>query len=88
MIGLLKQKYKILESPLPINLIKHKSDGQYACIDTIVTVCAVLMSLSDPVIQNELNSVECVHISDSDNNHLQIVQYHFPFGFLVTPTHL
>ena len=49
-IGLLKQKYKILEGPLPINLIKHRHDGQYANIDRIVTVCAALTNLCDPVV--------------------------------------
>jgi len=38
--GLLKQKYTILEGPLPVNLIKHKSDGEYAIVDKILTVCA------------------------------------------------
>ena len=46
-IGLLKKKNNILEGPLPINLIKHKSDGQYA----INTVCIALTNLSDPVIR-------------------------------------
>lgn len=49
-IGLLKQKYKLLEGPLPLNLIKHKSDGEYATIDRIVTVCASLTNLSDPIV--------------------------------------
>ena len=49
-IGLLKQKYKILEGPLPLNLIKHKSDGEYATIDKVVTVCAALTNLSDSIV--------------------------------------
>lgn len=50
-IGLLKQKYKILEGPLPLNLIKHKSDEEYATIDKVVTVCAALTNLSDPIVR-------------------------------------
>ena len=37
-----KNKYTILQSTLPINLIKHKSDTDYANIDKILTVCAAL----------------------------------------------
>ena len=48
-IVLLKQKYNILEGILPVNLIKHKSDGEYATIDKIVIVCAALTNLSDSV---------------------------------------
>ena len=44
-IGLLKQKYTILEGPLPVNLIKHKSDGEYAIVDKILTVCAALTNV-------------------------------------------
>ena len=35
-IGLLKQRYTILEGPLPVTLIKHKSDREYATIDLFV----------------------------------------------------
>ena len=50
-IGQLKQKHTILEGPLPVNLIKHKFDGDYATIDKIITVCAALTNLSDSVVQ-------------------------------------
>jgi len=49
-IGLLKQKYTILEGPLPVNLIKHKSDEEYATVDKILTVCATLTNLCDSVV--------------------------------------
>ena len=45
-IGALKDKYTILQSTLPINLIKHKFDTDYANIDKILTVCAALVNLS------------------------------------------
>ena len=50
-IGLLKQKYTILEGPLPLILIKHKSDGEYATVDKLVHVCAALTNLCDSVVQ-------------------------------------
>ena len=40
-IGLLKQKYTILEGP-------HKSDGEYATIDKIVTA---LTNMCDSIVQ-------------------------------------
>ena len=49
-IGLLKQKYTILDGPLPLNLIKHKDDGDYATIDKIVHICAALTNLSDSIV--------------------------------------
>ena len=50
-IGLLKQKYHILQGPLPVNLIKHKSDSEYATIDKILTVCGALTNLCDTVVK-------------------------------------
>lgn len=47
-IGLMK-KYTILQSVLPVSLIKHTGDEDYATIDRILTVCASLTNLS-PVI--------------------------------------
>ena len=50
-IGLLKQKYTVLERPLPVKIIKHKSDGEYATVDKLVHVCATLTNLCDSVVQ-------------------------------------
>ena len=41
-IGILKNKYSILQSTLLINIVKHKYDTDYANIDKILTVCADL----------------------------------------------
>ena len=50
-IGLLKNKYKILQGTLPLHLIKHKHDSQdYANIDRILTVCAALVNLCSSVV--------------------------------------
>ena len=48
-IGLMKKKYTILQSVLPVSLIKHTGDENYATIDRILTVCASLTNLS-PII--------------------------------------
>jgi len=58
--GLLKQKYTILEGPLPVNLIKHKSDGEYAIVDKILTVCAALTNLCDSVVSWFTSTVSAI----------------------------
>lgn len=49
-IGLLKNKYTILQSTLPISLLKHKHDSEYANIDRILTVYAALVNLCPSVV--------------------------------------
>ena len=49
-IGLLKLKYKILRSTLPINLIMSTTDDEYSTIDKIVTVCAALCNCCESVV--------------------------------------
>ena len=48
-IGLLKNKYTILQGTLPV-LLKHKDDTDEAFIDKLLTVCAVLVNLSPSVV--------------------------------------
>lgn len=50
MIGLLKNKYTILESTLPMLVLRHQSDSEFANIDKIVTVCAALINLTPPIV--------------------------------------
>ena len=50
-IGLLKQKYTVLEGPLPVNLIKYKSDGESATVNKLVHACAALTNLCDSLVQ-------------------------------------
>ena len=49
-IGLLKNKYTFLQSTLPVNLLRHRSDSEYANIDKIITVCAAITNLSPSVV--------------------------------------
>ena len=50
-LGLLKNKYKILQGTLPIQVLKHKHDTrEYANIDRILTVCAALINLCPSVV--------------------------------------
>lgn len=49
-IGLLKNKYTLLQSILPINMIKHKDDSEFANIDKVLTICAALVNLSPSVV--------------------------------------
>ena len=49
-IGLLKNKYTILQAILPVCILKHKDDTDFAFIDKILTVCAALTNLSPGVV--------------------------------------
>ena len=49
-IGLLKNKYTILQGPLPVCLLKHKGDLQVANIDKILVVCSALTNLSRSIV--------------------------------------
>ena len=53
-IGLLKNKYTILQGTLPIRLIKHKNDSEYPHIDKIVSVCCALTNLSQSIVPCKL----------------------------------
>ena len=45
-IGLLKNKYTILQGTLPVLLLKHKDDTDEAFIDKLLTVCCTCKSVS------------------------------------------
>ena len=49
-IGLLKNKYTILQATLSIRFIKHDNDTEYSQIDKIVIICCALANLSKPVV--------------------------------------
>ena len=49
-IGLLKNKYRILKGPLPVNMLKHKGDITVANIDKIWVVCASLTNICPSVV--------------------------------------
>ena len=49
-IGLLRQKYKILRSILPINLIMCKNGEECSTIDKIATICSALCNCCDSVV--------------------------------------
>ena len=49
-IGLMRQKFTILESILPINLIMCNEQADYSLIDKIVTVCCSLCNCCDSVV--------------------------------------
>ena len=51
-IGLLKNKYTILQSILPVNLVRHKNETEFANIDKLLTTCAALVNLSPSVVPN------------------------------------
>ena len=49
-IGLLKNKYTLLKGPIPVNLLKHKSDTDVANTDKILVVCSALTNLHKAVV--------------------------------------
>ena len=49
-IGLLRQKYTILESTLPINMIMCDSETDCSMIDKIVNICCALCNCSESVV--------------------------------------
>ena len=49
-IGVLKNRYTILQSQLPISLIKRKGDEVTATVDKLLTVSAALTNLGEPVV--------------------------------------
>ena len=51
-IGILKQKYTILQSILPISFIANK-DQESAAIDKLVRVCCALVNLSPSVVPQD-----------------------------------
>ena len=49
-IGVLKNRYTILQSRLPISLIKRKRDEDVATVDKLLTVCAAMTNFGEPVV--------------------------------------
>jgi hypothetical protein len=49
-IGVLRQKYKILGSTLPVNLVMCGQHEQLSIIDKVVVVCAALCNCCDSVV--------------------------------------
>ena len=55
-IGQIKNRYSILDGPLPITFIKSLKDqtgNRVPTIDRLVTVCAALVNLSTGIVYNE-----------------------------------
>jgi len=52
-IGVLKQKYTILQGVLPISLISDNKSDTNSTIDKIVKVCCACVNLCPPVVSDE-----------------------------------
>lgn len=52
-IGLLKNKYTILQGPIPINTLKHKDDQDIANFDKLLVICAALVNLSSSIVRDK-----------------------------------
>ena len=52
-IGVLKQKFTILQSVLPIALISDNSEDDTCTIDKIVRVCCALINLCPPIVPQD-----------------------------------
>ena len=49
-IGVMKNRYTILQSQLPVSLIKRREDKDTATVDKLLTICAALTNLGEPVV--------------------------------------
>ena len=49
-IGVVRQKFTILESTLPINMIMCDRETNLSVIDKVVVVCAALCNFCDSVV--------------------------------------
>ena len=52
-IGLIRQKYKILESTLPINMLACNETETVSSIDKIVTICSALCNCCNSVVSSD-----------------------------------
>ena len=52
-IGLIRQKYKILESILPINMLVCSETETVAPVDKIVTICSALCNCCNSVVSSD-----------------------------------
>ena len=56
-IGLMKNRFSILQGPMPISLVKTLTDeaegGEITSIDKVIKVCAALTNLGDGIVYNE-----------------------------------
>lgn len=49
-IGLIKNKYTLLQRILPISLCKFKGDSEYSVTDKMLTICATLINNCSSVV--------------------------------------
>ena len=52
-IGLVRQKYSILNSTLPINFIMNNDEDGLSMIDKVITICCVLCNCCNSVVSFE-----------------------------------
>lgn len=52
-IGVLKQKYTILQGTLALKLVQHENEEETSTIDKIVTVCCACVNMCPAVISQE-----------------------------------
>lgn len=50
LIGLVKQKYTILDGILPISLIKTENDSDLSVCDKLMVICCSLVNLCEPIV--------------------------------------
>ena len=76
-IGVLKQKYTILQNILPISLITDNKDNNMSTIDKIVKVCCACVNLCPSVVPQDNHFFL---FPQNFDNFLHEGQYHLPFG--------
>jgi len=53
LIGMVKQKYTILEGILPISFIKNDGDSDVTVCDKLMVICCSLVNLCEPIVSKD-----------------------------------
>ena len=53
LIGMVKQKFIILEGILPVVFIKHESESDITVCDKLMVICCALVNLCEPIVPKD-----------------------------------
>jgi len=53
LIGMVKQKFTILEGILPVAFIKNEGDSDVTVSDKLMVICCALVNLCEPIVPKD-----------------------------------